>query len=135
MTYLNKNAELKRGYNSYIDTAEDDYGTMMDVGLLLMEEGDTFTICEEEKECAVLLFQGAVEIAWNGKAVEAERPDCFHHEAYCLLAPRRTQIRLTARCHSEIYIQKTRDRADPARRRKRRADGRHEAGDQDLLRL
>ena len=44
MTYLNKNAELKRGYNSYIDTAEDDYGTMMDVGLLLMEEGDTFLL-------------------------------------------------------------------------------------------
>ena len=41
MTYLNKNTELQRGYNTYIDTAEDDYGTMMDVGLLLMEEGDT----------------------------------------------------------------------------------------------
>ena len=45
MTYLNKNTELQRGYNTYIDTAEDDYGTMMDVGLLLMEEGDSFTIC------------------------------------------------------------------------------------------
>ena len=72
MTYLNKNTELQRGYNTYIDTAEDDYGTMMDVGLLLMEEGDSFTIWEEEKECAVLLFQGAVEIAWNDKRVEAQ---------------------------------------------------------------
>ena len=112
MTYLNKNTELQRGYNTYIDTAEDDYGTMMDVGLLLMEEGDSFTIWEEEKECAVLLFQGAAEIAWNDKRVEAQRPDCFYHEAYCLLAPRRTEIRLTARCHSEIYIQKTLNERD-----------------------
>ena len=84
----------------------------MDVGLLLMEEGDSFTIWEEEKECAVLLFQGAAEIAWNDKRVEAQRPDCFYHEAYCLLAPRRTEIRLTARCHSEIYIQKTLNERD-----------------------
>ena len=88
------------------------YDTMMDVGLLLMEEGDSFTIWEEEKECAVLLFQGAAEIAWNDKRVEAQRPDCFYHEAYCLLAPRRTEIRLTARCHSEIYIQKTLNERD-----------------------
>ena len=32
--------EVKRGYNSYIDRATDDMGTMMDVGLLVMEKGD-----------------------------------------------------------------------------------------------
>ena len=37
MTYMEKNAELVRGYNSYIDSAADDFGTMMDVGLLIME--------------------------------------------------------------------------------------------------
>ena len=42
MTYLNKNAELKQGYNAYIDAAADDMGTRMDVGLLVMEQGDTF---------------------------------------------------------------------------------------------
>ena len=28
--------ELSRGYNSYIDSAADDMGTQMDVGLLIM---------------------------------------------------------------------------------------------------
>ena len=107
MTYMNKNAELKRGYNVYIDADADDLGTQMDVGLLLMEEGDSFTIEEPEKECAVLLFGGKVDIAWGNKHCEAERPDCFHYEAYCLLAPRRTKIVLTAKAHSELYIQKT----------------------------
>ena len=41
--------QLSRGYNSYIDSAADDMGTQMDVGLLIMEPGDTFTVREPEK--------------------------------------------------------------------------------------
>ncbi|MCI8328514.1 MAG: 5-deoxy-glucuronate isomerase [Oscillibacter sp.] len=109
MTYFSKNGQLKRGYNVYIDAAADDMGTQMDVGLLILEEGDTFTIEEPEKETAVLLFEGKVCYEWAGKSVEADRPDCFHHEAYCLLAGRGEKITLTARTHSELYIQKTRN--------------------------
>ena len=107
MTYFNKNAELKNGYNAYIDSSVDDMGTQMDIGLLLMEKGDTFTFEEAEKEIAVLLFAGSVTYEWNGKTCEADRPDCFHHEAFCLLAPRGTKVTLTAHDHSELYIQKT----------------------------
>ena len=107
MTYFNKNAELKNGYNAYIDADTDDMGTQMDVGLLLMEDGDVFTFDEADKEIAVLLFSGKVTYEWAGKKVEADRPDCFHHEAYCLLAGKGTKITLTAHAHSELYIQKT----------------------------
>ena len=107
MTYLNKNAELKNGYNPYIDASKDDMGTRMDVGLLLMEAGDVYTIEEPEKETAVLLFEGKVTFRWGGQTVEGDRPDCFRHEAYCLLAPRKTKIVLTAQAHSELYIQQT----------------------------
>ncbi|MCD7755945.1 MAG: 5-deoxy-glucuronate isomerase [Firmicutes bacterium] len=103
--YLQK--DVVRGYNPYIDSAVDDLGTQMDVGLLVMEPGDSYEICEAEKECAVLLFAGDLQIAWNGQSVRAVRPDSFHYEAYCLLAPRATHIALTAHGHSEIYIQKT----------------------------
>lgn len=107
MGYLNRNDELQRGYNPYIDAAKDDMGTLMDVGLLVMEPGDTYTIDEAEKEAAVLLFAGEVTYSWGGETVEAVRPDCFHYEAYCLLAPRKTHIVLTAKAHSELYIQMT----------------------------
>ena len=43
MTYFNKNSELQRGYNSYIDESTNPMGTMMNVGLLVMEDGDTYT--------------------------------------------------------------------------------------------
>lgn len=107
MTYFNKNDQLKRGYNPYIDAAKDDMGTGMDIGLLVLEPGDVYTIHEAEKETAVLLFAGEVTYQWDGKTVEASRPDCFHHEAYCLLAGKGTRIVLTARGHSELYIQQT----------------------------
>ena len=48
MTYFNKNAELKNGYNDNIDADTDDMGTQMDVGLLLMEDGDVFPFGEAE---------------------------------------------------------------------------------------
>ncbi len=39
MTYFNKNKELKRGYNAYIDESTNYMGTLMNVGLLVMEDG------------------------------------------------------------------------------------------------
>ena len=38
MTYFNKNKELKRGYNAYIDESTNYMGTLMNVGLLVMED-------------------------------------------------------------------------------------------------
>ena len=103
--YIKK--EIRRGYNSYINAAEDDHGTQMDVGLLVMEAGDTYTVEEPEKETAALLFEGTVTFSYAGKTVEAERPDCFHHEAYCLLCPRGVKIGIRAHGHAEIFLQQT----------------------------
>ncbi|MBP3895968.1 MAG: 5-deoxy-glucuronate isomerase, partial [Mogibacterium sp.] len=107
-SYIEKN-DLKQGYNVYIDSAVDDKGTLMDVGLLIMEEGDTWKYHEKDKEVALLLFEGKVTYSWDGKSCEAERPNCFHHEAYCLLASCDTEITLTAQAHSEIFVQATKN--------------------------
>ena len=99
--------ELSRGYNAYIDAAKDDLGTMMDAGLLVLEPGDVFIIDEMEKESAVLLFLGSVTFRYGDAVVDAVRPDCFHHEAYCLLAPRCVRIEIIAKEKSELYLQQT----------------------------
>lgn len=108
--YFNK--ELHRGYNAYIDARTDDLGTQMDVGLLVMEAGDVYAIEEPEKETAVLLFEGNVTLRWTGLAVEAVRPDCFRHEAYCLLCPRRVCVEIEAHGHAELFIQQTENPRD-----------------------
>jgi len=107
MTYFNRNAELTNGYNTYIDLNRDDLGTQMDVGLLVLDAGESYTFDESEKEIAVLLFAGNVTLAWGGRTAECERPDCFHYEAYCLHAGCGTKITVTCQAHSELYIQKT----------------------------
>ena len=84
----------------YIDSSVDDMGTQMDVGLLLMEAGDTYVYEDAKKEVAILLFSGSVTYEWDGKKVEADRPDCFHHDAYCLLAGCGTKVTITAKAHS-----------------------------------
>ncbi|MDO4852393.1 MAG: 5-deoxy-glucuronate isomerase [Clostridia bacterium] len=106
--------DIQRGYNAYIDTKVDDLGTQMDVGLLVMEDGDTYVIDEAEKETAVLLFEGRVTFRYAGQVVEGDRPDCFHHEAYCRRSPRGVKIELTAHSHAELYIQQTINERDYA---------------------
>lgn len=104
--------EVQRGYNAYIDASVDDLGMLMDIGLLVMEDGDVYTIEEPEKETAVLLFEGAVTMQWADRTVEADRPDTFRNEAYCLLCPRRVKITLTAHRHAELFIQQTTNERD-----------------------
>ena len=103
------NYQPKHGYNSYIDAAADDLGTQMDVGLLILEPGEQYSISEQEKECAVLLWEGAAQLYYGGQSAHISRTDCFRAEGYCLLAPRGTDIRICAETHSEFYIQKTRN--------------------------
>ena len=107
MSYFDKNLELKNGYNVYIDAATNDMATQMDVGLLILDQGESYTFLEADKEIAVLLFEGKVTYAWSGKTCEADRPDTFHHEAYCLLAGKGTEVTITAHGHAELYVQKT----------------------------
>ena len=105
--YLSK--QPQRGYTAYIDAETDDLGTQMDVGVLVLEPGDEYCYESAEKEVAILLLSGEVEYTWNGERVAAVRPDCFRHEAYCLLAPKDTKITICASAHSELYLQATRN--------------------------
>ena len=106
------NRKPQRGYNVYIDADKDDLGTQMDVGLLVMEPGDVYLIEESEKETAVLLFEGRVTLKWAEQTVEADRPDTFHREGYCLLCPRGIAIRIEAHAHSELFVQQTKNARD-----------------------
>ena len=73
MTYFNKNKELKRGYNAYIDESTNYMGTLMNVGLLVMEDGDTYTYESADREVAILLFEGKVTYEYAGK--HQDHPD------------------------------------------------------------
>lgn len=103
--YIEK--EIHTGYNPYLIMGEDDQNTGLDVGLLVLEDGQTWTSNEAEKEVAILLLEGCVDFAWEGKTVSAQRKDCIHAEAYCLHLGRGVEATVTAKGHAELYIQRT----------------------------
>ena len=116
MTYFNKNDQLHSGYNSYIDMNTDDMGTQMDVGLVVLEAGESYTYQDAAKEAALLLFEGKVTFAWNGQSVEAQRKETISCDAWCLHVCRDTAVTVTAQDHAEIYVQATlNDRAFDAK--------------------
>ena len=56
--YMDK--QVKRGYNEYIRLDEGiGKDAMMDVALLVMEDGDTWSCEEPEKEVAALVFEAS----------------------------------------------------------------------------
>ena len=72
--YMDK--QVKRGYNEYL-RLEEGYGkkAMMDVGLLVMEAGDTISLREDRKEMAALVFDGRCTLEWEGQARDVDRPN------------------------------------------------------------
>ena len=108
--YIQK--ELQNGYNPYISTAEDDHGTQMNVGVLVLEAGDTYVIDAPELESAVALLEGEVTLHYGDASAVCARRDMFRDEAYCLLAPAGTKITIEAASYAELYIQQTENDTD-----------------------
>ena len=105
-----------RGYNPYLEMGHTDCNTNMDVGLLVLEPGDTYSFEEPEKELALDLLIGKVTFEFAGECKEAVRPDTFHYAAYCLHVCRGTKVVVKAVEHAEIYVQLTdNEREFPAR--------------------
>ena len=48
-----------------------------------------------------------MEFAWQDKRQEADRPDCFHYDPWCLHLSKGVKGRVTALDHAEIYLQMT----------------------------
>lgn len=103
--YIQKNAV--KGYNSYIDSKKDDCGTMMDVGLLILDAGESFVFPGTESEALFLLFCGKVRFKSNGIERDCSRKNEFEEDGWCLHVCAGTEVTITALAHSELYVQKT----------------------------
>lgn len=97
-----------RGYNEYLRLDEGEgIKAMMDVALLIMEEGDTYTFQETEKEMAWIMFEGKAKVEFGGKTVEMDRPNPFDYNPYCLHLCKGDTCTITAHASSVFYVQKT----------------------------
>ena len=104
--YIDK--QIKRGYNEYVSAdINNGEGSLMDVALLVMEAGDTFTFSESKKEVSWILLEGKAEVEFDGKKVEMDRPNPFDYNPYCILICAGDSCTVTANSHCEFYVQKT----------------------------
>ena len=104
--YIDK--QVKRGYNEYIHLNEGiGKDAMMDVALLVMEAGDTYSFQESEKELACLVFDGKCTIEWENESYEVDRPNPFDYNPSCLHVCKGIAVKITAHGPTNIYVQKT----------------------------
>lgn len=104
--YIDK--KCVRGYNEYVSCdVNNGEGSMMDVALLIMEDGDTYSFNEEKKEMAWILLEGKATVEYDGKTAEMDRPNPFDYSTYCLHLCAGDSCKITAHGHCEFYVQKT----------------------------
>lgn len=103
--YISKK-ELTPGYHSYIDL-DSPAGrlAMMDVGVVVLEAGESYTFGSAEKETAVVLVEGEAVFRWTGGTEAAKRPNCFDYRGWCLHLPKGERAVVEAAGHSELYVQ------------------------------
>lgn len=102
-----KNSITKTGLKPYLHIEKEkgrDVG--MDVALLVLERGETYTECEAKKESAFLLFSGTADFCADDSEWRVHRDSEFTQEASCLHACAGTHIVIRAHEHCEIYVQR-----------------------------
>ncbi|MGN0994304.1 MAG: 5-deoxy-glucuronate isomerase, partial [Butyricicoccus sp.] len=104
--YMNK--KVQRGYNEYLRLDEGaGKDGMMDVALLVMEEGDTYSFEEAEKELALLVFDGKCTLTWDDGSYDVDRPNPFDYNPSCLHVCKGVKVEVKANGPCNIYVQKT----------------------------
>lgn len=102
-----KNSITKTGLNPYLHIEKEkgrDVG--MDVALLVLERGETYTECEAKKESAFLLFSGTADFCADDSEWRVHRDSEFTQEASCLHVCAGTHVVIRAHEHCEIYVQR-----------------------------
>ncbi|MEL7657219.1 MAG: 5-deoxy-glucuronate isomerase [Bacillota bacterium] len=99
--------EMKKGYNEICNMKDNRPDMQMDIGIQVMDAGETLKILEEEKETAVLLLEGEVIFQWEGQEVGAVRRSIFDENPVALHVARGIEISVTAKGNAELLIQKT----------------------------
>lgn len=98
---------FEEGYNEVINVDTTGKTMMMDVGILKLSAGNSFTDFQEEKETAYLLLTGKVRFSYNGVENESERASVYNEVPSCLHISKGTKVVIDAESDSEVYVQRS----------------------------
>ena len=80
---------------------------LMDITVYRLKEGDSLKFGDATKETAVLLTEGYVTYAFEGRTESAKRKNVFEEAPYCLHMCREKEVVITALADSEVLVQMT----------------------------
>ena len=80
---------------------------MMNITVYQMAAGESRTFCLPEEEMAVLLVQGQIQYAWEGREECAKRNSFVEEGPYCLHVSKGVSVTVTAMEASEVLVQST----------------------------
>ena len=99
---------MNNGYNEICNTDHLHQDMLMDVGVQVLDDGQTFELFEEAKEAALLLLSGKVTMSWDNQRAQAERRSLFDENPTVLHVPKSAKVSVTADGGgAELLIQKT----------------------------
>lgn len=105
MVKYQKDNELMYGFNSIVKEHDHAEQMMMDFDVY---KGKNEVLClrEKEKEIAVILFSGKIQLIWENKNAIVERKDVFEDGPYVLHVSKDVEIQIKFLLESEIGIQR-----------------------------
>lgn len=80
---------------------------LMDIAVFRLNEGESRTFYSPDKETAILLTQGDITFAYEGKTAQGTRSGVFTELPTCLHTAAAVSVTVTANADSEIIVQST----------------------------
>lgn len=99
-----ENLDIKYGKNVICDS-EFYPDMLMDVSVHLLKSGEELVISSDNKESAVLLLTGKVELEFLGEKYLVERSDVFGEKPYCVHFSKKDKVLVKAVTDTELLIQ------------------------------
>ncbi|VBB08229.1 kdui/iolb isomerase [Lucifera butyrica] len=108
MLRIRQKGAFAYGYTPITTMEETEDNTLMDYGILRLARGQAEELCDPAKESALLLIQGAVTLAWEGKEQTIRRQSCFDDNPWVLHVPRGVKVTVRGVADdSELSLTKT----------------------------
>jgi 5-deoxy-glucuronate isomerase len=104
MIKYQENNKLKYGYN---EVSKGTDSMLMDFGVYKGKENEALVLEDENKEIAIILYEGKIKIKWEEREEICDRENVFDAGPYALHISREKKIRIEFLKESEIGIQKT----------------------------
>lgn len=98
--------DLIGGYHE-LTARNDETNMLMDIGIHVLEAGESITLHDSIQEMAILPLVAHVKLSWETESTSVQRQDIFTESPHCLHVCKNVKVTIEAIDRSEVLVQKT----------------------------